>query len=324
MTNRSPLSWRLKTNCGWHFGYLSNLLILSLIFSLNLLVQNVDSQSIDLQPSIPLAPLNPNLISDSELSSFTQTITLSLNESFLDFDSSRLSTSINVNQNRRTSSRCTQVKDRFSLNNILDEYKHHPDTHDLPLVPPELALTSSISQFDLGREILNHDIIYRSKSHDSSESLLATAFFIEGHCPAPFSLEVQQLLSSFGLGIDEFGHTVSCSSLTDCEQCYKTTGCHYCQDSQCHAMGSYYGCIYGASCEGAKDPCVRHVPTFKGVGNISFTSIAMMTLLSAIIFLFIWVVLYLGLVCGMPVKYRIYHDDLEEDEDVATIAGEQL
>ncbi len=57
---------------------------------------------------------------------------------------------------------------------------------------------------------------------------------------------------------------VSCAELKDCEACYNTTGCHFCeQDLQCHAYGSFYGCIYGLTCN-ATNPCIRTESEYRG------------------------------------------------------------
>ena len=41
----------------------------------------------------------------------------------------------------------------------------------------------------------------------------------------------------------------SCYSHTDCQNCTKTTVCHWCShDQRCHAMGSVFGCALGSSC----------------------------------------------------------------------------
>lgn len=60
---------------------------------------------------------------------------------------------------------------------------------------------------------------------------------------------------------------MSCSNVTDCENCTARSWCHFCAaDKQCHAYGSPYGCSVGISCSDLKT-CVRSEPQFKGYGD---------------------------------------------------------
>ena len=80
------------------------------------------------------------------------------------------------------------------------------------------------------------------------------------------------------------GNSTSCRTIRACEPCYATTGCHFCaSDRQCHAYGSAYGCIYGASCE-AEDGCIRKNPESLPYIGANFGEIILIVFLVGVVF----------------------------------------
>ncbi len=202
------------------------------------------------------------------------------------------------------SDRCAQFSRNFSLAKDITS----PSFANDPLENP-LALSTDVKlggQYDYGRELLLYDIYTRTQN----TSILEAPFYKDGHCIAPFSQKILHQLNELGLGITDDGLTVSCADVKDCEQCYRVTGCHWCQDNKCHAMGSFYGCIYGASCDGSVDPCIRKEPEYIGTGSISLSNTFFILSIGLISFLFIWFCLYIGLVCGLSSQDKTYYDGM--------------
>lgn len=89
----------------------------------------------------------------------------------------------------------------------------------------------------------------------------------------------------------------SCSSITGgCNECYDVFGCHFCEhDQQCHAYGSWWGCLVGSSCTDPK--CIRNQPEWVGYPSPSFLfALATLTVFSMIFLFgaFILHILYFG------------------------------
>ncbi|CAM9150087.1 unnamed protein product [Choristocarpus tenellus] len=55
----------------------------------------------------------------------------------------------------------------------------------------------------------------------------------------------------------------SCASMVACNSCRNVTGCHWCPDQKCHAIGSRFGCIIGTYCYN-NDQCQREEPEHRG------------------------------------------------------------
>ena len=107
-------------------------------------------------------------------------------------------------------------------------------------------------------------------------------------------------LSLLSLSPDQLPSQQTCASLRTCDACYRTTGCHFCVDDQrCHAIGSFYGCLWGASCDPAQ--CFREKSEYIGttkLGPVTIISVIGACLLfCTIILLSIHVCMYGCLIC---------------------------